>query len=79
LKRVTAAWDDPTDWDDLALYGFFCLEAAIESAALKLKMTTSRKHREKADIADELHKKCGLPDIGGLLRDLNDARKAGIR
>ncbi len=34
LKRVLAAWDDPTDWDDLSLYGFFCLEAAIEAAAL---------------------------------------------
>ena len=76
LKRVQSAWDDPTDWDDLALYGFYCLEAAVESAALQFRMTTSKKHWEKADIADELHTKHGLPDIGQLLRDLNDARKA---
>jgi hypothetical protein len=76
LKRVLAAWDDPTDWDDLSLYGFFCLEAAIESAALQFRMTTSKKHWERADVADELHQKRGLPDIGQLLRDLNDARKS---
>ncbi|MGH9447120.1 MAG: hypothetical protein ACRD3O_15500 [Terriglobia bacterium] len=51
-------------------------EAAIESAALQLRMATSREHWRKADTADELHKKRGLPDIGKLLRDLNDARKA---
>jgi hypothetical protein len=39
-------------------------------------MTISKKHWEKADIADELHRKHGLPDIGQLLRNLNDARKA---
>jgi len=76
LERVRAPWDDPTDWDDLSLYGFFCLEAAIEAAALQLGMTTSKKHWEKADVATELHKKRGLPDIDQLLRDLNDARKA---
>jgi len=26
LERVLAAWDTPTDWDDLSLYGFYCLE-----------------------------------------------------
>jgi hypothetical protein len=76
LERVLAAWDVPTDWDDLSLYGFFCLEAAIEAAALQLSMKISKKHWEKADIAAELHKKRGLPDIDQLLRDLNDARKA---
>ena len=76
LERVLAAWDTPTDWDDLSLYGFYCLEAAVEAAALYLGMSTSRKHWEKADIAVEVHKKRGLPDIGQLLRDLNDARKA---
>ena len=76
LERVLAAWDTPTDWDDLSLYGFYCLEAAVEAAALYVGITTSRKHWEKAEIADELHKKHGLPEIGQLLRDLNDARKA---
>ena len=76
LERVRSAWDDPTDWDDLSLYGFYCLEAALEAAALQVGIKTSKKHWEKADIAVELHKKFGLPDVERLLRDLNDARKS---
>ena len=76
LKRVQAAWDTPTDWEDLSLYWFFCLEAAIEAAAIKVGMTASKKHWEKVDIAIELHKRHGLPDVAQLLRDLNNARKA---
>ena len=76
LERVQAAWTDPTDWDDLSLYGFYCLEAAVEAAALHSGLRTSKKHWEKVDLATDLHKKEGLPDIGALLSDLNDARKA---
>ena len=76
LKRVLGAWDDPTDWDDLSLYGFYCLEAAVEAAAGRVGISTSKKHWEKADVAGELHRKHGLPDIEQLLRDLNDARKS---
>jgi hypothetical protein len=76
LKRVQSAWDDPTDWDDLSLYGFYCLEAAVEAAAVSVGMKTSKKHWEKADVAGEIHRKHGLPDIEQLLRDLNDARKS---
>jgi hypothetical protein len=76
LERVQGAWDEPTDWDDLSLYGFYCLEAAVEAAALYLRLGTSRKHWEKADIAVKLHKKHRLPDISKLLVDLNEARKA---
>ena len=76
LNRVQTAWDDPTDWDDLSLYGFYCLEAAVEAAAARVRIVTSKKHWEKADVARELHRKHGLPDIEQLLRDLNDARKA---
>jgi hypothetical protein len=36
----------------------------------------SKKHWEKADVANELHRSHGLPDIDQLLRDLNDARKS---
>ncbi len=46
LERVLAAWDTPTDWDDLSLYGFYCLEAAVEAAAIRVGLTTSRKHWE---------------------------------
>ena len=67
LDRVLAAWTEPTDWDNLSLYGFYCLEAAVEAAALSFGLRTSKKHWEKVDLAEELHKKKGLPDIGELL------------
>lgn len=76
LERVRAAWDDPTDWDDLSLYGFYCLEAAVEAAALHFKLKTTKKHWEKVDLSDDLHEQHGLPDISTLLSELNDARKA---
>lgn len=76
LDRVLAAWTEPTNSDDLSLYGFYCLEAAVEAAALHFSLRTSKRHWEKVDIAAELHEKNGLPDITDLLRDLNDARKA---
>src|SRR5437773_10251152 len=76
LERVQAAWTEPTDWDDLSLYGFYCLEAAVEAAALHFGLRTSRKHWEKVDLAADLHNQHGLPDVTELLRDLNEARKA---
>lgn len=60
----------------MSLYGFYCLEAAVEAASLHLLSRSSRKHWEKVDIAAELYRKKGLPDVMDLLRDLNDARKA---
>jgi hypothetical protein len=76
LDRVLAAWDEPTDWDDLSLYGFYCLQAAVEAAARCVGLETSKKHRGKVDTALALHERYGLPDVTGLLRDLNVARKA---
>jgi hypothetical protein len=76
LDKVLAAWPAPTDWDDLSLYGFYCLEAAIEAAARHFGLRTSKKHWEKLDIASDLHEQYDLPDVTRLLRDLNDARKA---
>jgi len=52
------------------------LEAAVEAAALHYRLGTSKKHWEKVDIASQLYKDKGLPEISELLRDLNDARKA---
>lgn len=75
LDRVQSAWEEP-DWDDLSLYGFYCLEAAVEAAALHFGFRTSKKHWEKVDVAIRLQQKKGLPDISDLLRELNDARKA---
>lgn len=76
LDKVLVAWTEPTDWDDLSLYGFYCLEAAVEAAALHFGLRTSKRHWEKLDLADDLHTKKGLPDVRDLLRDLNNARKA---
>ncbi|MGQ0651292.1 MAG: hypothetical protein ACT4P4_03330 [Betaproteobacteria bacterium] len=76
LARVLNAWPDPTDRDDLSLYGFYCLEAAVEAAALHAGLKTKKNHWEKAELAEDLHGRLRLPDAGALLRDLNEARKA---
>lgn len=76
LERVQAAWDDPTDWENLYLYGFYCLEAAVEAAALHFAVKTSPNHSHRVEVASTLHRAHGLPDVSGLLRDLNQARKA---
>ena len=76
LERVQGAWDDPTDWDDLSLYGFYCLEAAVEAAALHVGLRTSKNHWEKVDLAVDLNRNHNLPDVTDLLGNLNNARKA---
>jgi hypothetical protein len=76
LDRVLGAWEAPTDWDDLSLYGFYCLEAAVEAAAAHAGIKGSKRHWEKADVSGELHRSYGLPDVAQLLHDLNDARKS---
>jgi hypothetical protein len=76
LERVLGAWPDPTDWADLSLYGFYCLENAVEAAAIHFGIKVSRRHWEKADVATELHSQHNFPDVSDLLRDLNEARKA---
>lgn len=76
LEKVLAAWSIPTDWDDLAVYGFYCLENAVEAAAKQLGLATPKNHWLRADLAGELHAIHGLPDVEPLLRNLNEARKA---
>jgi hypothetical protein len=76
LGKVQVAWDEPTDWSDLSIYGFYCLEAAVEAAVLHFGLKTSKKHWEKADNALRLNEMYDLPDVSGLLRELNNARKA---
>ena len=65
----------PTDWSDLSLYGFYCLEAAIAAAAVHALIDLPPVHWKKAKVARLLHERHGLPDIDGLLADLNQARK----
>jgi len=75
LERVLGASLEP-DWDTLVLFGFYCVEAAVASAAMHFGMETSRKHWEKADVAARLHRDHKLPDVADLLMNLNEARKA---
>lgn len=76
LERVLAAWDDPTDWADLTIYGFYCLEASVVAAASHIGMELKRTHVAKAEMASELSCSHSLPDIADFLSVLNSARKA---
>lgn len=74
-KVQTAAWD-PIDWDDLALYGFYCIENAVMAAAQHLQVDVARSHPSKSAAARQLHDEHDLPEIAPLLERLNQARKA---
>lgn len=73
---LAAAWDEPVDWTDLTIYGFYCLEAAIVAAAMHTGLSFRRTHSEKAKVAEELAVSYDLPDLSDFLRKLNEARKA---
>jgi hypothetical protein len=75
LLRVQEAWDPPK-WDDLSLYGFYCLENAVTAAATHANITFKRTHPGKADAARQLARAHALPNVEDLLKDLNDARKS---
>lgn len=78
LAKVQDASNDHTDWDDLATYGLYCLEACVVAAASinSLNLTHRTKHWGKAQLAKQLHRDHALPDIEDLMEDLNEARKA---
>lgn len=75
LERVQKALWGPPDWADLSSYGLYCLEACIVAAALHLGQPRPGSHFAKAESAESLSQKHGLPDIGDLLIDLNSMRK----
>ena len=75
LERVQDAWDEPTDWSDLALYGFYALEAAVDCAGLHFGISRDQGHRGRIILAKTLSER-GLDDVSDLLRDLNEARKS---
>ena len=75
LKRVQRASWEPTDWADLSTYGFYCLEACIVAAALHQGWPRPGNHYAKAETAESLRQKHGLPDIVNFLFDLNSMRK----
>ena len=76
LNRVQNSWDTPTDWDDLSLYGFFALEAAVDCVCLHFGIAAARTHSARSDAAKDLALQHGIDDISDLLRDLNEARKS---
>lgn len=75
LRRVKDAWRDPTDWDDLFLYGFYALEAAVDCACLHFDESTRQEHWSRTNAAKRLSEH-GLEDVSDLLRDLNEGRKS---
>lgn len=76
LERVQFAWDEPTDWADLSLYGFYALEAAVDAACFHLGIAVAKTHPSRADTATRMATQHRLPDVSDLLRELNDARKS---
>ena len=78
LDRVLAAWDEPTDWKDLSVYGFSCLEAAVDAASMHIGSPRKRDHSTRERDAKEMHDRFGLPDVSRLLNELNDARKSEL-
>ena len=76
LARARAAAPHPTDWYDLSIYGFYCLEAAVMAAAMHAKLPVARTHAGKAAAAETLARDHGLPNVSVLLPMLNSARKA---
>jgi hypothetical protein len=76
LRRARMAAPHPTDWYDLTIYGFYCLEAAVMTAATHGRIQVPRTHPGKAAAAEKLAQDHGLPDVSVLLPMLNAARKA---
>ena len=75
-EKVQLAWDDPADWANLSLYGFYALEAAVDAARIHYGIDASRSHVSRAESAERLSSEHGLEDVSDLLRDLNEARKS---
>ncbi|MCH7563286.1 MAG: hypothetical protein IH968_05610 [Gemmatimonadetes bacterium] len=75
LAKVQLAWDPP-DWLELSLFGFYALEAAVEAAAIHCGMEVKKNHPARVAAAHKLHEDFRLPDVAGLLRDLNETRKS---
>lgn len=76
LERVRDAAPHPTDWFDLTIYGFYCVEAAVMAAASFAGFSVDKTHPAKAAAARSLANRHGLPDVSTLLATLNAARKA---
>lgn len=67
---------EPTDWSDLAMYAFYALENAVVAAAEHVGIPWEPVHWKKAQLAAELHRDHGLPDVSNLLREPDELRKS---
>ncbi len=76
MERVQSAWEDPVDWLDLSIYGFYCLEAAVVAAALHVGIKIKRSHPGKVEAAKQLALSHNLPDVSDFIWELNSARKS---
>ena len=76
LKRAQVAAADPTDWLELATFGFYALEAAVVAAGEHVGKPVKKTHPGKVEVAAWLAKKHALPDVSDLLYTLNMARKS---
>ena len=77
LERVQAAcWEDPVDWADLSIYGFYALEAAVDAACLHYGTIIEKRHPARAAAAEKLAAERRLEDVADLLLDLNELRKS---
>lgn len=75
LSRAQDSWDPP-EWLALAGYSLYALEAAVVAAAVHCSYSMKRTHWSKADAAQALAAQEGLPEVSGLMSDLNEVRKS---
>ena len=68
--------EDPIDWADLSIYGFYALEAAVDAASLHYGIPIKRSHPARAAAAEKLAAVHQLEDVSDLLADLNELRKS---
>lgn len=76
LERVQDAVMEPPDWLEIATFGFYALEASVIAAAEHLGLKVAKTHPAKSKAAESLASEHGLPDVSGLLYELNMARKS---
>ena len=76
LAKVRAAWQEPTDWLVLSIFGFYAVENAVTFAADHFAVPWKKTHPSKLEAAEVLHSSYGLPDVRDLLKQLNALRLA---
>ena len=80
LVKVQAAWDDPTDWADLSLYGFLCLEACIVARYLASSTTAPLQSPGQVSRGPSPHRRARLARCGRSAHRLErEAQARGLR